>query len=127
MSVPLRLTFMSGSRDGEVFQVLRKEKLTEVVIGRSEDCAVCLSDDPELSRRHARLSWNEKTGDWQLEDMNSTNGTYIGEFKQAKRVSQPVSLVYGDIFRVGRTCLRLEPPIIREVVTAAEAYAETGK
>ncbi|HEX3047593.1 MAG TPA: FHA domain-containing protein [Bacillota bacterium] len=133
MRVSLKLTCLSGMRDGEIIQVQNHPSLAEtndvmeVILGRSEDCMVSFPEDPELSRRHARLLWNVPNSSWRLEDLKSTNGTYLGEFKQAKRISEPVALAYGDVFRVGRTCLRLEPPLLREIETAAAAYAQAGE
>lgn len=126
MKISLKLTCMSGMQDGESFQFQLRDDPAEVLLGRSEDCTVSFPEDPELSRRHARLLWNSQNAFWQLEDLKSTNGTYLGEFKEAKRVGEPVALTYSDIFRVGRTCLRLEPPLLRETETAAVAYAEAG-
>lgn len=47
---------------------------TEVEIGRSQGCAVHV-DDPNVSRRHARLV-NEE-GLWWIVDLDSTNGTGV--------------------------------------------------
>lgn len=128
MKVSLKLTCMSGRRDGETIQVqLKDNAAAEATLGRSEDCTVSFPEDPELSRRHARLLWDAQNSSWQLEDLKSTNGTYLGEFKQAKRIGEPVTLAYGEIFRVGRTCLRIEPPALRETETAAVAYAQAGE
>ena len=134
MMAPLKLTCLSGMRDGEAVQVLLKDNASlaeanaviEAILGRSEDCTVSFPEDPELSRRHARLIWNAPNASWRLEDLKSTNGTYLGEFSQAKQIDEPVSLAYGDVFRVGRTCLRLEAPLLRETETAAVAYAQAG-
>lgn len=140
MIAPLKLTCLSGMRDGETIQVVLKDNATlaeandlsmanvviEAILGRSEDCTVSFPEDPELSRRHARLIWNASNASWRLEDLKSTNGIFLGEFKQAKRINEPVTLAYGDVFRIGRTCLRLEPPILRETETAAVAYAQVG-
>lgn len=61
--------------------------------------------DPDLSRRHARIFWNGST--WMLEDLNSSNGTFIGEFQAARRLSGSSEIKDGQIFRVGLTRLRL--------------------
>lgn len=50
----------------------------EIVIGRAaggEEVADLTLTDPAVSRRHARLLW--KGGLWWLEDLGSTNGTYV--------------------------------------------------
>lgn len=102
------LSFMSGPRDGETLVVAADGSPPQVQIGRLADCAVSIPDDPDASRRHAALTLR---GDaWWLEDLGSANGTYLGEFGRAVRVATPTALQYGQVFRVGLTRFRLEPP-----------------
>lgn len=105
MARTLILTFMSGSHDGEVVQLEIAGSPPSVSIGRVAPCELVISDDPDLSRRHARIYWNGSS--WILEDLNSSNGTFIGEFQAARRVSVPTPIQDGGIFRVGLTRLRL--------------------
>ena len=51
---------------------LRRSRVTTV--GKASDNAVVLSS-PMVSRHHCQLSWSAKG--WLLEDLNSTNGTYV--------------------------------------------------
>jgi hypothetical protein len=63
------------------------------------------SDDPEakVSRRHARITYND--GKYFLEDLGSTNGTFINRGKRlAPGVGQPLN--DGDEIIVGKTFLR---------------------
>ena len=63
------------------------------------------SDDPEakVSRRHARITFNE--GKYLLEDLGSTNGTFINRGKRLpKGTRQPLN--DGDEIIVGKTFLR---------------------
>ena len=53
---------------GQVFTLTEEA----VVIGRAEDNTVVLSD-PEVSARHATITWQE--GTYFIEDLGSTNGT----------------------------------------------------
>jgi len=46
---------------------------TPILIGRSPDCQICLSNTT-MSTRHAEISW---TGVWTLKDLKSTNGTWL--------------------------------------------------
>ena len=101
----LTLTFMSGSRDGEVVQLETVGSPAAVFIGRTSPCELVLSDDPDMSRRHARISWNGSA--WMLEDVGSSNGTFIGEFQTERKLSAPAAIKEGEIFRVGLTRLRL--------------------
>ncbi|MHA3702276.1 FHA domain-containing protein FhaB/FipA [Jatrophihabitans sp. YIM 134969] len=71
-----------------------------VLIGRANDSTVVLTDD-YASTRHARISQTE--GRWFLEDLGSTNGTYLGQHK----VDSPVPLEVGVPVRIGKTVLEL--------------------
>jgi pSer/pThr/pTyr-binding forkhead associated (FHA) protein len=78
-----------------------------------------VSADPELSRRHARIFWSGSS--WMLEDLNSSNATFIGEFQTARRFSGTSAIKDGEIFRVGLTRLRLGGAKDEHIVTAAAA------
>jgi pSer/pThr/pTyr-binding forkhead associated (FHA) protein len=82
-----------------------------------------MSDDLDLSRRHARIFWNGSA--WMLEDLNSSNGTFQGEFQAARRLSGPAAIKDGDIFRVGLTRLRVGGTKDEGVATAAAAANAT--
>ncbi len=103
MEQTLMLTFMSGSRDGEVVQLQTTGAV--VSIGRTVPCELVLPDDPDMSRRHSRIVWDGSS--WTLEDMGSSNGTFIGEFQTERKLTAPTEIRDGDIFRVGLTRLRL--------------------
>jgi FOG: FHA domain len=70
------------------------------VIGRSTEADVSLNDT-FLSNEHARLE--RRNGVWTLEDLNSTNGTYLNGFE----VRTSTEVHDGDIVRVGRVELKL--------------------
>ena len=73
---------------------------TPVTLGRADDSTLVLTDD-YASTRHARLVPSEDG--WQLEDLGSTNGTYLG----ASKVSRPVQVPLGQPIRIGKTVLEL--------------------
>jgi len=73
-----------------------------ITIGRAEDSTVVITDD-YASARHARLV--PRTGQWFLEDLGSTNGTYLDRAK----VSAPTPVPLGVPIRIGRTSLELRP------------------
>jgi pSer/pThr/pTyr-binding forkhead associated (FHA) protein len=116
---PVRLTFLSGPRDGETVELAVGDE--PVVIGRAKDCALVLADDPDVSREHASLAWNG--GAWVLEDLDSRNGTFVGEFAASRRVESGTPLPAAAIFRVGNTRLRVEPDAGREELTTTASAA----
>ena len=66
----------------------------------SPDAAIKLDDD-YVSTRHARVA---ASGDeWFVEDLGSTNGTYVG----ASLISQPTAIAVGTRVRIGKTILEL--------------------
>ncbi len=71
-----------------------------VLIGRAPECTLVLDDD-FASGRHARLSLDR--GAWVLEDLGSTNGTFLGRNK----VQTPTAVEPGTPVRIGRTVLEL--------------------
>jgi FHA domain len=81
----------------------RVEAIADVVIGR-EGCDVVLAD-PEVSRRHA-LVRVVAGGGVAIEDLGSTNGTFVNE----RRVEGVVALRDGDSVRFGNTVWRLRAP-----------------
>jgi pSer/pThr/pTyr-binding forkhead associated (FHA) protein len=78
---------------------MTKERYT---VGRLPDNDIRI-DNATVSGHHSLII--NILNDSFLEDLNSTNGTFMGEFMQARRIGEPVSLAYGDIFRVGRNLL----------------------
>ncbi len=71
-----------------------------LLIGRGTDAAIRLDDD-YVSTRHARVAHSD--ADWFVEDLGSTNGTYVG----TTRITQPTSIGLGVQIRVGKTILEL--------------------
>lgn len=73
-----------------------------VLIGRADDSTLVLTDD-YASTRHAKLS--RRGDDWYLEDLGSTNGTYLDRAK----VTTPVKVPLYAPVRVGKTVIELRP------------------
>lgn len=100
------IALMSGPKDGDVITIntlLDSDEPVEMTIGRREGCDVCLSYDSQVSREHARLTYDGET--FWLEDLDSTNGSYIEDI----RIKERTELEAGQLFRIGRTWLRVEP------------------
>jgi hypothetical protein len=71
-----------------------------VTLGRADDSTLVLTDD-YASSRHARLVPTD--GGWLVEDLGSTNGTYLGSAK----VVRPTPVPVGSPIRIGKTVLEL--------------------
>ena len=73
----------------------------QITIGRAPDSTLVIDDD-YASSRHARIYPSE--GAWVVEDLGSTNGTWIDR----TRITTPTVLPVGAPLRVGRTTLQIQ-------------------
>lgn len=96
-SVPTRLVVTEGSLRGTIIPL----GTSSVLVGRSPSCTLVLDDDYSSSR-HARLF--PRDDGWYVEDLGSTNGTFVGE----QRIAGPTRLPTGTPVRVGRSVLELQ-------------------
>jgi hypothetical protein len=71
-----------------------------IMIGRADDSTLVLDDD-YASTRHARISL--RGTDWYVEDLGSTNGTYLDRAK----VTAPLRVPLGVPVRIGKTVIEL--------------------
>jgi len=93
---PTHVAITEGANAGEKISLDN----APLLIGRGSDAAIRLDDD-YVSTRHARIA---SSGDqWFVEDLGSTNGTYVG----TSRLTQPVALQLGTQIRIGKTTLEL--------------------
>lgn len=65
---------ISGAIDGKVYLLYTNTAFGKTVIGRESDCNIIL-DYPEVSRHHAAIQI--KDGEITLEDLGSSNGTFV--------------------------------------------------
>jgi hypothetical protein len=72
----------------------------QITIGRANDATLVLNDD-YASTRHARLF--PQDGQWIVEDLGSTNGTYLDR----QKVTRPIPVPVGVPIRIGKTVLEL--------------------
>jgi pSer/pThr/pTyr-binding forkhead associated (FHA) protein len=113
----VEIMIMSGVEDGRVLRLdseasegrFRDDEWT-LTIGRREDCDVCLRNDSFISREHARLHLRDNR--WWLEDGKSKNGTLIEQGDEDMRVEGTIPVEIGQIFRIGRTWLRIQAETI---------------
>lgn len=89
---PRSLVITSGANAGTTL-VLAGEALS---IGRSSDSTIVIQDD-YTSTHHARLE--NRAGTWFVNDLGSTNGTYVN----GKKISAPVELQIGTTIAIGET------------------------
>ena len=94
--VPQALVITQGQLAGTTIAL----RDTPVTIGRANDSTLVLADD-YASNRHARLV--PRDGQWYVEDLGSTNGTYLDRTK----VTTPVHVPIGMPIRIGKTVLEL--------------------
>ncbi|MGJ9403584.1 FHA domain-containing protein FhaB/FipA [Arthrobacter sp. KK5.5] len=73
-----------------------------ILLGRAQEATLVLEDD-YASGRHARLF--PQGSRWFIEDLGSTNGTYLGENQLTR--AQPVDP--GQRIRIGKTVMELRP------------------
>ncbi len=85
-----QLVMKKGPGPGQVFTIEKDE----VLIGRDIQCDISVIE-ASLSRKHARLF--ERDGEFFLEDLGSTNGTFIGE----TRISDPQPVPTGVDINLG--------------------------
>ena len=71
-----------------------------MVIGRAPECELML-EDTYVSQQHARIFG--KNGAWYVEDLGSTNGTFVND----QKLAAPAMVQPGDRVRVGTTVLEL--------------------
>jgi pSer/pThr/pTyr-binding forkhead associated (FHA) protein len=84
-------------------ETMRRFSQLEITIGRDPNCDLAMTDEA-LSAHHARLAHHH--GQWWLEDLNSTNGTYLNR----EKLTTAAVVISGDKFKCGNTVfgIRLE-------------------
>jgi len=96
-ATPTRLVVTQGPLTGTTLPL----GPSAIIVGRAPGSTLVLDDD-YASGRHARFFPQDDA--WWVEDLGSTNGTYLGD----QRLSQPVQLTTGTPVRVGQTVIELQ-------------------
>jgi diguanylate cyclase (GGDEF)-like protein len=86
------LVVLFGLREGELFALERDVRL---VVGRSDECDIRIPDE-SVSRRHCAFTL--LANGLEVEDLESRNGTFVGEKRVERRV-----LAAEEIVRLGGT------------------------
>jgi pSer/pThr/pTyr-binding forkhead associated (FHA) protein len=90
MASRFQLVMRAGPTTGKFFELIG----ADITIGRDPSADIVINI-PEVSRKHARL--RQETGGFVLEDLGSTNGTFVN----GQRLSSPHSLRHGDTIMLG--------------------------
>ena len=92
---PTKAVIIQGDKKGKTLNLDQ-----ELIIGRGEKAGLAL-DDTYVSTVHARIF--SKGDTYMLEDLGSTNGTYVNR----QRVTSPVELQRGDQVKIGKTVMEM--------------------
>lgn len=90
----LGITFYVKPEGGK--ESVRHFSQAEIMLGRDSNCDFSVGDDA-LSAHHARITFHH--GQWWLEDLNSTNGTFLNR----EKLTTPAVVITGDEFKCGNT------------------------
>ncbi|MFJ4011004.1 FHA domain-containing protein [Streptomyces sp. NPDC090026] len=94
---PTKLVVSEGTLSGTTV-ALQGQTIT---LGRAHDSTIVLDDD-YASSRHARI-YPDRDGQWIVEDLGSTNGTYLDR----TRLTTPTPIPPGAPIRIGKTVIEL--------------------
>ncbi|MFD5080632.1 FHA domain-containing protein [Streptomyces sp. NPDC058371] len=94
---PSKLVVSEGTLTGTTV-ALQGQTIT---LGRAHDSTIVLDDD-YASSRHARI-YPDRDGQWIVEDLGSTNGTYLDR----ARLTTPTPVPLGAPIRIGKTVIEL--------------------
>ena len=94
--IPHALTVTAGSMTGTTVTL----QATGILLGRNPECTLVLDDD-FASGRHARIFRRDDR--WFVEDLGSTNGTFLG----ASKLTKPMPVEVGSTVRIGKTIFEL--------------------
>jgi pSer/pThr/pTyr-binding forkhead associated (FHA) protein len=114
----LRLKIVSGNAAGDTVEVGQEE----FIIGRQAEGAGSLANDIEISRTHARIT-GEADGSFVIEDLGSTNGTYVN----GRRIDRPLALEVGDRIELGASALVVQVGAIQPTPAASETVAPPSR
>jgi pSer/pThr/pTyr-binding forkhead associated (FHA) protein len=93
---PRTLVVTAGALKGTTLDLAQQQ----ITLGRANDATLVLNDD-YASSRHARIF--PQDGQWIVEDLGSTNGTYLDR----QKVTRPMPVPAGVPIRIGKTVLEL--------------------
>jgi pSer/pThr/pTyr-binding forkhead associated (FHA) protein len=83
-----------------------------LTIGRDARNDLALPDDPKVSHQHACIRQEGDT--YVIEDLQSTNGTFLERESEVTRITSPQQLRSHDVVRVGSTRLVFNVDVVAE-------------
>ena len=121
-NLPIGLSLTNGAQDEETIEAMAPrfayltldsspdENLNETgrwqireypfTIGR-EECDISIESDRHVSRKHAQISFTNN--DYFIEDLGSSNGTFVNDTKIAPREPLPLRTDIGTRIQIGKT------------------------
>src|SRR4051812_1184199 len=90
-----------------------------VTVGRAADCLI-RSDDPRMSRQHARFS--VENGMVWVEDLGSANGVWLGAQRVQKAPVPPAEVVV-----VGSLLMQVHDPMVPEAIASPGAHTQLSQ
>ena len=96
-NAPTKLVVSEGTLTGTTVALQGQT----INLGRAHDSTIVLDDD-YASSRHARI-YPDRDGNWIVEDLGSTNGTYLDR----SRLTTPTPIPLGAPIRIGKTVIEL--------------------
>lgn len=98
LNAPKRLVMsIVRNRTGEIREVNK----TPFVMGKSSGCDYIIDANPTISRRHAQII--KENGEYYLEDLGSSNYTYVNE----EEIKKPVRVTHNMEFRMSDEDFRI--------------------
>lgn len=112
---PACFLVVGGELNGTIFDLLDGE----TTVGRNPDCTIPL-EFQGISRKHFKVTTNEATS--AVEDMGSSNGTFINN----QKIEGSVSLNKGDMVKIGAIALKYLPKGDTERLTYDKLHEEAN-
>lgn len=104
MTAQFQLVMRQGPTPGATFSL----EGDQLIIGRDSASGVAIND-AEVSRKHARLTF--QGGKYVLEDLGSTNGTFVN----GQRLANPVVLKSGDVISLGEQIVLMYESLVADL------------
>lgn len=98
MQNKIHVSILTGPMSGHKYSVAFDGP---VLIGRTKDAHICIEEDECCSRRHAHII--QRNNKFFIEDLNSTNGTYLNE-----KLVHKSEIADGDVMQVGQSQIKIK-------------------